>query len=90
MISGILILGLVTSAWVGATQFLKATYHTAEMGGNMTDFSITGFYHCRDIAVSLSVFIVLSLTIFSVLCPILHLLVLNFMDNPLLPPLHAL
>ena len=51
VICGIMILILVTSAWVGATQFLKATYKTEEVGDNVTDFAFMDFYHCRDILV---------------------------------------
>jgi 4-amino-4-deoxy-L-arabinose transferase-like glycosyltransferase len=51
VICGIMILILVTSAWVGATQFLKATYQAEEVGDNVTDFAFRYFYHCRDIVV---------------------------------------
>ena len=55
MVCGIIVLILVTSAWVGATQFLKATYQTEEVGDNVTDFTFMEFYHCRDIVVSLTI-----------------------------------
>ena len=82
----------MTSAWVGATQFLKATYQTEEVGDNVTDFAFMEFYHCRDIVVSLTIYLfyLFYFIIFLVLCSILQLLVLHFLDHPLLPPLLAL
>jgi hypothetical protein len=55
VVSGLLILILLTSAWVGATQYLKATYQAEEMEGNETDLALMEFFHCRDIAVSFSI-----------------------------------